>query len=215
MAPRRRFLIKGLRIWLDFILIISGLAFSLLLVVGIATSFEEADQSDWTVSVPVALGEGVLKPILPLSPLPGGTPGATEMSLVDGRGELRFDTSDSMLYLGGVLSGLLGGAIAWWALFLLRRILRTTERGDPFNRRNVGDLMLIGWILVLLGSAGPFLERAWVSRVLEQVGPLGLHLSFPPLGVHVDALVGGLLVMVLAGVWREAAGKAEEQSLTV
>lgn len=215
MASRRGFLIKGLRIWLDFILIIAGIALSLLLVLGVATSFEEIDQSDWTVSVPVALGEGALKPILPLPTPSGGAPLATEVSLVDGRGELRFDTRDRLLYLGGIFWGLLGGVVAWWALFLLRRILRTTEQGDPFNPRNVRDLMWMGWILVLVGAVGPLLERAWVGKVLEQTGPLGIPFSPPRLGVHFDALVGGLLVMVLAGVWKEAAAMAEEQSLTV
>jgi hypothetical protein len=135
--------------------------------------------------------------------------------IVDGRGELKFDTLDNSLYLGGILYYVVGGVVAFFVVFLLRRILVVTRGGKPFSRANVRDLMLIGWIMVGAGAVGPFLERVFVRWVLSHLSITGMAISPPPLGIRVETLVTGLLVLVLASVWREAASMAEEQSLTV
>jgi hypothetical protein len=215
MAERKRLLIRGLKLWFDLVLLLGTVGLAVVMVLGIATSFEEEDQSDWTVSVPIALGEGQLKPVLSLTSETGEDPVATEKRIVDGRGELRFDTLDNVLYLGSIFYHCLAGFIALCVVYLLRRILSSTLKGEPFSRANVRDLMLIGWIMVAAGAIGPFLERLFVGWVLPQVEAAVIAIPPPPLGLRVETIITGLLVLVLASVLREAAAMAEEQSLTV
>jgi hypothetical protein len=215
MAERKRLLIRGLKLWFDLVLLLGTVGLAVVMVLGIATSFEEEDQSDWTVSVPIALGEGQLESVLSLTSETGEGPVATEKRIVDGRGELRFDTLDNVLYLGSIFYHCLAGIIALCVVYLLRRILSSTLKGEPFSRANVRDLMLIGWIMVAAGAIGPFLERFFVDWVLRDLVAASVAISPPPLGLKVDVLVPGLLILVLASVWAEAAAMAEEQSLTV
>jgi hypothetical protein len=212
MAKSGRYLIPGLKIWFDLMLFVGGAAAVLVMVLGVGTTFEPSDQADWTVAVPIALGEGQLESVLSLESAPEG---ATDVRIVDGRGKLRFDTLDNLLYLGSIFYYVVAGLIALFVIFLLRRILVATRGGDPFSQANVRDLMAIGWIMVGAGAVGPFLERGFVSWVLAHFETTGVTLSPPPLGLGFETIVTGLLVLVLASVWREAVAMAQEQSLTV
>ena len=214
MAARRRTLIKGLKLWFDFLLIVAGSAVGVILILAIATSFDRGERPDWTVSVPVSLGEGQIKPVFHLDS-EGGDANGQGRRIVDGRGELRFDTLHNTLYLGSIAYHVLGGLLALWVIFLLRGILARASRGEPFSLSNVRSLNFMGWIMVAAGTVGPFVERFFVAWVLDSVGPGGVAISPPPLGVRSETILLGLLLLALASVWKEAAAMAEEQSLTV
>lgn len=123
-------------------------------------------------------------------------------------------TTRNHLYLGSIFFYLAGGILVLWLVWLVRRILVATAKGTPFDPANVRNLTLMGWIVVLAGSVGPVLEHGLVRWILSQVEPTELPLS-PPLDFRLGVVFLGLLILVLAAVWREAVSMAEEQSLTV
>lgn len=100
------------------------------------------------------------------------------------------------------------------ALALLRRILDTTAGGRPFHPYNPRRLRALGWII--LGTAFSssllhYLESRWaLSRVEVVTIPLS-----PVVELHEGWIVCGLLVLILAAIWREAVAMAEEQALAV
>lgn len=153
-------------------------------------------------------------PVLPLAS-EGGDANGKGRRIVDGRGELRFDTLNSTLYLGSIAYYFLAGLLALWVVFLLRGILVRALQGEPFGLDNVRALSLMGWIMVAAGAVGPFLERLFASWILDSVGPAWVAISPPPLGIRPETILTGLLLIALSGVWKEAAAMAEEQSLTV
>ena len=110
----------------------------------------------------------------------------------------------SLLFFIGIL----------WGLILLRRILATTAGGHPFDPKNPGRLNALGWIIfafVAIASLLQYLTSRWVlTKFTDTMIPLS-----PAIDLQQGWILCGLLVLVLAAIWRVAVRMAEEQSLTV
>lgn len=210
---QRRGLARGLKIFLDVLFFLVLLVGILLLVSLPISSFTAYDEG-WDANFPVAVGEGLLYPTLPVQVHETSWSGMENVRVVGARGELRFlhHSLPTHLVIAGIY--LLYLAAFLWGVTLLRRILAATAGARPFDPRNVRRLNTLGWIIVVsavLSSVLEYLASRWVLSRLD-VGPVPLSSS---LQIHVGWIICGSTVLILAGIWRTAVQMAEEQALTV
>ncbi|MBT8396658.1 MAG: DUF2975 domain-containing protein [Gemmatimonadetes bacterium] len=198
----RRGLAKGLRVWLDLLTVLVLLAGVALIVVWPILVWTGTEA--YEITVPVTIHESAI--------FPQGAPEG--LSLVESMGELKFTPETfgpKLLYW--VLS-LAVVTILVYGILLLRRILTTTAAGSPFHPSNPKRLNELGWLIVstsLLASATVYLAGRWV---LSSPRFEGLPVS-PLFDLGQGGIFTGLLVLVLAAIWKEAVRMAEDQALTV
>lgn len=219
-------LARGLRVLMDILLwisVLAGIIFSLGWPLAGLTGMEGFD-----LTVPVSIGEETLLPVYSLTPTPptGETaagsqepgPGlpeeAPELALVDATGELRFSSPKRLPSFMYWFHGVVGWFLLIYGLLLLRRILAATLEGHPFHRENAQRLTRLGWIIVLgavMASVSQFFFGAWA---INQVEPTRVPIV-AALDIHGEWIACGLLVLLLAAIWKEAVRIAEDQALTV
>jgi hypothetical protein len=209
----RRGLARGLKVFLD-ILFYLAFAVGVLLAVSLPISTFSNYDEGWDGNFPVAVGEGVLYPELHVGVDETTWPGLVNVRVTGARGELRFLHHSLPTHLGWAAGFLLLWGAFLWAVTLLRRILATTAGGHPFDPVNVRRLNLLGWIIVMASVLTSSLEYLASRWVLSRVDVVTVPLS-PSLQIHAGWIVCGLLVLVLAGIWRVAVQMTDEQSLTV
>jgi len=214
-SPRSK-LAAALRIWVDIVL--AGVA---LLVVAItvwlvATSVQlgrpgvTGEGSVW-----VAVGAGRFVPVQRLELRPGTGGGVlSDPVLVKTRGELRFHTRRADLMLLGFLPLFIVAAAVLAGGWQLRQVLAAVARGEPFAASNPRRIATMGWIILAVAAVEPLLAYLPARAVLRTLQVEGIVLS-PSLAFDTSTLLAGLLILVLAAVFREGARLHQEQSLTV
>ncbi|NJD19346.1 MAG: DUF2975 domain-containing protein [Gemmatimonadetes bacterium] len=210
---QRRGLARGLKVSLDVLFYLALLVGVLLIVSLPISAFTDYDEG-WDANFPVAVGSGALYPELHVDVSEATWPGLQNARIEGARGKLRFLHHSLPTHLGMAAPSLLFWGVFLWSLMLLRRILADTARGRPFAPANPQRLNVLGWI-ILAASIGSslieFVSSRWVLSKVE-VTTVPLSPSFP---VHAGWAVCGLLVLLLAGIWRMAVRMSEDQALTV
>ena len=105
-------------------------------------------------------------------------------------------------------------ALMLWVLAQLRAVFRTLRAGRPFVADNARRIRRIAYAVIvgeIARSAATYagMRYAITSFVVEGVG-----FEVQP-DVNITALVCGLIILVIAEVFREGTRLAEEQSLTI
>jgi len=140
--------------------------------------------------------------------------GITNAQLRDARAALKFTPQRGPFFIANavLLVGLL--SLALWALSQLRGVLCTLRDGKPFAPANARRLRRIAWLAILgelVRAAVVFFENQYpASHFVSE----GLHFSARP-EVNVFAIVNGLVILVIAEVFRIGTRLDEDQSLTV
>jgi hypothetical protein len=212
----RRGLARGLKILLD-ILFFLAIALGVLWLVGLSVSTFTDYDDGWELDVPVAIGVGTFYPSLRVETSRNTSPPFENMlntRIVEARGEFRGLHHSLPMHLGESVIFFLFLALFLWVLTLLRRILATTAGGHPFDPVNPRRLNTLGWIILSAAVISSLLEYLVSRWVLARVEVVTVSLS-PPINIHQEWILCGLLVLVLAAIWKEAVRMAEEQSLTV
>lgn len=212
----RRGLAKGLRFLIDimfFLTVLAAVSTGVLWpIAGIA------DEAGFDLNIPVSVGERSIIPVHRLEVDPeafqGDLAGASNFRLVGTRGELRLQAPGKTyaLIFWGVMMAVFYVVVL--GLHLLRKILATAAEGRPFDPENVRRLNLLGSVILISAVAITFVEHFIARWVLKGVAFTSVALS-PPLQIHEEWIICGLLVLLLAAIWKEAVRMAEEQSLTV
>ena len=209
----RRGLARGLKICLDILFYIV-LAVGILLAGGLTISLFSDYDDGWEIRAPVAVGETSLFSRLPVEIEMDVSPAFENPSIWEAQGKLRFLHYSLPLHLGESAASFLTLGILLWAITLLRRILATTAGGHPFDPQNPRRLNTLGWILLLSSVLTSFLQYLASRWILSKVEVTTFPLS-PLVQVYKEWILCGLLVLVLAAIWKQAVQMAEDQSLTV
>jgi hypothetical protein len=130
------------------------------------------------------------------------------------RGSLKFPARRGPFFTASVAILLGAVGLFLWVLAQLRSLLRTVRDGQPFVPANVSRVRRIGWALILgdlAGSAILFFERTYVARHFSATG---LTFSAGP-ELNTTAIICGLIILVIAEVFREGTRLDEERSLTI
>ena len=210
----RRSLARALKILLD-VLFFLALALAFLVMVALAVPvFTEYDDG-WDLIVPANLGEGnFFSPSFSVEYELHPPPEFESVRLGDGQGKLHLFHHNLPLHLVNAMVHIVAFGVILWVLALLRRILAATSRGRPFDPMNPRRLNALGWVILctaLFSSLFQYLASRWALTRVEVISP---PLS-PLVRFNAGWIVCGLLVLVLAAIWKEAVRMAEEQALTV
>lgn len=103
--------------------------------------------------------------------------------------------------------------IILYGLTLLRRILRSIRREDPWSEENFSDLKKIGYMMLL---ALPYKYGiGWLSYITIQdlQFPENISLLWPPIAWELG--LTGLAVLLVAYIFEEGTRLYEEQKLTI
>jgi hypothetical protein len=203
------------KVYLDICLVVAAIVLPLLLIWFLLSPLVMSEEGVYTdATIPVTIGESSLFPVFPLAPSGIEAAGLTNFNLVKAGGELRFDTESWGLHCLTILPLLAGGLVVMWVIFLIRQVVASVIAGNPFTSRNAFRLRLVGFILLIGGIIGPFLQYVQADIVLRRVGSGTLPLS-PPLTFPGGVILGGLMMLALSTVFGHGKELEDDKSLTI
>ena len=140
--------------------------------------------------------------------------GVEAAELRDLRGSLRFPVRSGPFFFANALLLILMLIVALWGVRLLQGLLRTVRDGHPFVAANARRVRMIGWLVIggeVARAVIVFLENDYARRYFSVAGlQFTAHADF-----SVAAIIEGLIILVIAEVFRAGTRLDEEQSLTV
>lgn len=145
---------------------------------------------------------------------------AKDIYLCDLSGHLLFFKPSIGLQLcSGTFTIFISGCLAF-VIYLLRKIVGTTVKGDPFVKENGRRLRIIGIMFIIV----PLVLQAWqkylVSSVISSVRIENVSLTTGSvtgsiIGILPISLTAGLFFLALSEVFRIGASLKEENEMTV
>jgi hypothetical protein len=140
--------------------------------------------------------------------------GVTAAAIRDATGILRIPASTTRVYVGGLSFALVMLAIVWFGVSQLRKVVFSLRDERPFAAANAARIRRIAYAVLageLLRAAFTIGSNIYIARHFEAEG-----MSFDVrLNVSITTIVAGLIIFVLAEVFRAGTHLEEEQSLTV
>jgi hypothetical protein len=201
--------------WLDVVFVLGAIVcVALLLWLLAAPVAMTVSDAPGDVALRVAIGERSLRPVMPMTGGGVGSVSADSLRVVDATGELRFVTTDWWLHLASAGHMLVGAILVLYGIYVLRKILATVVDEHPFAPSNVHRMRILGFLLLGIGILRPLVEYLVALLVLSRITVETVVLS-PPVGFSVDAILGGLLLLVLATIFDYGSWLEQERSLTV
>jgi hypothetical protein len=184
-----------------------ALVIAVLLCVIVATPF--IDLSGAETSLPVAFhfqanAFQVTAPAL----------GVEQAQLDGGQGTLRFPIQQRGPFLAAAAGFVLLLAFGQWVIGELRAVFRTLREGQPFVRANAMRIRRVAWAVMLGEIIRATLMWASSSYAMRHFSGTGLRFD-ASLDLDVPTIVNGLIILVIAEVFRAGTRLDEEQSLTI
>ena len=163
--------------------------------------------SGWRITIPVsvAVEQGrIAAPSL----------GIEHAEIQDLRGSLRFPVQRGRLFLVNGLVLILAIGVLLWLATELKRVLRKVRDGKPFAPSNATRVRRIGWVVVVgefVRAAIVYLENSYAATHFTAEG-----LRFTARAdFSMFAILEGLIILVIAEVFRVGTRLDEDQPLTV
>lgn len=218
MTKRQLLSARVVKLWLDIAFFAGGIGAVLFTAWWLFTPLAASGSTmPFEIDLPVAIGEypvGPLRSVLPLE-VGANSPVAIERPrIVDGTGELRFDTGSPLLHFAVTTVWVLAILVVLCVVYLLRRIFKTVIDGEPFSLANAARLQAIAVIIMVAGAVGPLVQYLAAAAVLNRVAIEGVPLN-PPLRFRFDVVLTGLMILALSTVFTHGAQLEHDQSLTV
>ena len=129
-------------------------------------------------------------------------------------GVLRFPVHGGAFFVGNVILLVVLFSLALWVLRQLRAVVRTVRDGQPFVAANAARIRRIGYAVIageIVRAAIVLFEHAYAKSHFTADG---LRFELRP-DVNVLAFVCGLIIVVIAEVFRTGTRLDEDQSLTI
>ena len=166
-----------------------------------------------TASVPVAIGAGD-EPQFEVK-VAGAEAKGIQAAFVEGaQGTLRLETTDWSIILISNLSKLLVAIGLAYVVYLLRSVLQTILKGDPFAPENTVLIRRIGYLVLLVGFLKALVEYFAARVILNQLTIVVPTLSLPS-PFEAEIILASLLILVLAQVWSYGLDLEREKELTI
>lgn len=192
--------IMGLALFAD----IRGLE---LIVIPPSFGVSPESHNNWTVTIPVSVtvdGGRIAAPSI----------GIERAELQDLRGSLRFPLQRGSFFLFNGFLLILAFGVGLWLMTELHGILRTVRDGNPFARSNATRIRRIAWMVIVgefVWATILYLENSYAATHFTAEG---LRFTARP-DFSVLAILEGLIMLVIAEVFRVGTRLDEDQSLTV
>ena len=140
--------------------------------------------------------------------------GIEDAEIRDVRGSLRFPARWGAFLVGNAILVILMFGLVLWVLGQLRAVFRTLRDGQPFVPANATRIRWIAYGVIageLARSVLVFFENYYA---MTHFAADGLRFDVRP-DLNVFAIICGLIILVIAEVFRAGTRLDEEQSLTV
>jgi hypothetical protein len=139
--------------------------------------------------------------------------GVEHVHLEKARGSLVFSPQSRLVAEAAVLL-IVVLALVMWVLGQLRAVFRTLRAGKPFVAVNATRIRRIAYAVILGELLRAVLAYLGMRYATTHFSIQGLQFETRP-DLNILAIVGGLIILVIAEVFREGTRLDEEQSLTV
>jgi Protein of unknown function (DUF2975) len=183
----------------------------LVLMLGLASVPLFTDLSNTEMSNPVSFSmkTGALRLAAP-------APSIAKADIRDahGSGTLRFPPPSGMVLTTTALLVVLGLAIGLWVLVQLRAVFRTLRDGRPFVAANARRIRWIGYAVILGEVVRSLVLFGGNAYARTHFAADALRFDAWP-SIDVFAIIHGLIILVVAEVFRAGARLDEDQSLTI
>ena len=163
------------------------------------------------VGVPVAIGEDVFDAVRLAS---ADTMVAARAVVEAETRQLDFDTRSAWFFVLAHVTFVPMLAASLAGVRLLRLLLADVLAGSVFTLRNAARLSGVGWLAIVLSIAGPLHDRWRSGLILGRLRLSGATIG-PADGGGNGLWLMGVLLLVVASVWRYGAELQEERDLTV
>jgi hypothetical protein len=208
-------LTRVIRVWLDLVFVLGLVACAGLAAWLFISPFVMAgNRTGMDAAITVAIGSRSVRPVIPVETLAEQGDTIHSLQIVDARGELRFVTSSWELQFASNLAYLVGALVVVAVIYLVRSVLQEVTKGTPFGPTGAKRIRAIGLLFILISILRPITEYVTARLVLARISAVSPALS-PPLNLNLDALLAGLLIVVVSQIWAYGTELAHEQSLTI
>ena len=140
--------------------------------------------------------------------------GVDAAQIEDLRGSLRFSPRRASFVAGSAVVLIVMLALVLWVLGQLRAVFRTLRDGQPFVPANATRVRRIGWAVIVGELARSAVELSTSSYAMSNFSAEGLRFDARP-DLNIFVIVNGLIILVIAEVFRAGTRLDEDQSLTV
>jgi hypothetical protein len=129
-------------------------------------------------------------------------------------GSLRFSPRNRLVVAATAVVIIVVMALMLWVLGLLRAVFRTVRAGQPFVVANATRIRRIAYAVIAAEIARSLFAYVGMRYVMANFAVQGVRFEATP-DVNAVVLVCGLIILVIAEVFREGTRLDEEQSLTI
>jgi hypothetical protein len=130
------------------------------------------------------------------------------------RGSLRFSPRSSAVVAGTAVVFIAVLALIMWVLGQLRAVFGTLRSGQPFVAANATRIRRIAYAVIVGELSRALVAYVGMHYAMTHFSLQGVRFEARP-DVDIIAIMCGLIVLVVAEVFREGTRLDEEQSLTV
>jgi hypothetical protein len=208
MATKPRRLTAFLTVLID----IAWYAAIVLLVLSVAmlaiAPFVNPPDVEIGLSVPAAFR------LVPSAHTVPGVSGAENVRIINARGDLRFSPRNRVVVANAAVFLIIVFAAGIWVLGQLRGVFRTLRAGQPFVPANAVRIRRIAYAVILSELAHVVISYAATRYVMTNFSLDGV-LFETRLEMDGIAIVYGLIILVIAEVFREGTRLDQDQSLTI
>jgi Protein of unknown function (DUF2975) len=181
----------------------------LMLCLAVMPLFTDLSNAEMSIPVSFRVDTGALRPIAP-------APGIAKADIpdVEGSGTLRFSPPSGTFLTTTALLVAMAMAIGLWVLTQLRAVFRTLRDGRPFVPANAARIRWIAYAVILGEIARSFVLFVGNAYARSHFAADGLSFDRWP-SINVFAIIHGLIILVIAEVFRAGTRLDEDQSLTI
>jgi len=125
--------------------------------------------------------------------------------------EVITDVAGAPIFISAV-SVFIRAVLFLFILFYLRQFVKTLLTGNPFLEANARRLRTIAFFTIgytVLDVVSKLFQSYWISRAMEK------PILNNPVSIRFEFIILGLMILVIAEVFRIGVGMREEQSLTI
>jgi hypothetical protein len=140
--------------------------------------------------------------------------GFENVHLEEARGSLRFSPRSSAVVAESAVLLIAVLALIMWVLGQLRAVFRTLRAGQPFVAANATRIRRIAYAVIAGELARALLAYVGMHYAMTHFSIQGVRFEARP-DVNIIAIICGLIILVIAEVFREGTRLDEDQSLTV
>lgn len=178
-----------------------------LIVIPPAFGVSPEAHSNWTLTIPVLVE-------MDETQAASSSPRMVRGEIQDLRGSLRFPIQRGAVFILNALVLILAIGLALWVITELRAVLRTVRDGHPFVAANAVRVRRIACALIAGECARAAIVYLENSYAMTHFSAQGLRFAAKP-DFSLGAILEGVIILVIAEVFRAGTRLDEEQSLTV